>query len=158
MEREIYQVEQYCERNGIRLTDRRRQVLGELLRSDKALSAYELIDDCNKNGERNISAMSIYRILDYLESQRLIHKLNSANKYVACSHIVCDHKHGSSQFLICGGCSKVEELNVPPTTISALKASVEEAGFSLVSPHLEVKCLCGPCSREQVNKERATNR
>lgn len=153
MKYDMYQVEEYCETNGIRLTERRKQVLRELLQSEKALSAYELIDDCNKTSEKNISAMSIYRILDYLESQRLIHKLNSTNKYVACSHIACEHGHDTSQFLICGGCSKVKEVNVSASTISALEASVEEAGYSLISPHLEVRCLCGSCSREELDKE-----
>jgi len=55
----MYQVEQYCKKNGIRLTERRKQVLRELLQSEKALSAYELIEDCNKSGGKNISAMSI---------------------------------------------------------------------------------------------------
>ena len=158
MKFDMYQVERYCEKNGVRLTERRKQVLSELLQSEKALSAYELIDDCNKTGEKNISAMSIYRVLDYLESQRLIHKLNLTNKYVACSHIACEHGHVTSQFLICGGCSKVEEVNVAASTISALEASVRAAGFSLVSPHLEVKCLCGPCSREKLNKESVNKR
>ena len=153
MKYHMHQVERYCERNGVRLTERRKQVLRELLQSEKALSAYELIDDCNRNGGKNISAMSIYRVLEYLESQRLIHKLNLTNKYVACSHIVCEHGHDTSQFLICSGCSKVEEVNVSTSTISALEASVEAVGFSLVSPHLEVQCLCGPCSREESNKE-----
>ena len=154
----MYQVEQYCKKNGIRLTERRKQVLRELLQSEKALSAYELIEDCNKSGGKNISAMSIYRILDYLKSQRLIHKLNLTNKYVACSHIACDHGHVTSQFLICGGCSKVEEVNASPSTISAIEASVEAAGFSLMSPHIEVKCLCGPCSQEKLNKESINKR
>ncbi len=154
----MYQVEQYCKKNGIRLTERRKQVLRELLQSEKALSAYELIEDCNKSGGKNISAMSIYRILDYLKSQRLIHKLNLTNKYVACSHIACDHGHVTSQFLICGGCSKVEEVNASPSTISAIEASAEAAGFSLMSPHIEVKCLCGPCSQEKLNKESINKR
>ena len=158
MKFDIYQVEQYCEKHGIRLTERRKQVLGELLQSEKALSAYELIDDCNKKAKKNISAMSIYRILDYLESQRLIHKLNLTNKYVACSHIACEHGHVTSQFLICGGCSKVEEVNFSPSAISALEASVEAAGFSLMSPHIELKCLCGRCSKEQLNKESVDKR
>ena len=158
MKFDMYQVEQYCERNGIRLTERRKQVLSELLQSEKALSAYELIADCNKTGEKNISAMSIYRILQYLESQRLIHRLNLTNKYVACSHIACEHGHLTSQFLICGGCSKVKEVSVSASTISALKASVEDAGFNLISPHLELKCLCGSCSKEQVTKKSVDKR
>ena len=104
-------VEKYCAQNGIRLTSRRRQVLNELLASKKALSAYELVETCNNQNEKNISAMSIYRILQFLEEQHLAHKLNLANKYVACSHIMCDHEHDNSQFLICESTSLDANLN-----------------------------------------------
>ena len=37
--------------------------------------------------------MSIYRILEFLESQQLVHKLKLTNRYVACVHITCNHEH-----------------------------------------------------------------
>ena len=52
MKFDIYQVEQYCDKHGIRLTERRKQVLSKLLQSEKALSAYELIEDCNKKAKK----------------------------------------------------------------------------------------------------------
>ena len=38
------------------------------------------------------------------------------------------------------------------------KASVEDAGFNLVSPHLELKCLCGSGSEEVLKKESVNKR
>lgn len=141
----IQHAEQHCKAHGTRLTVKRKQVLAGLIQSDKALSAYELIDFCKELYGESIPAMSVYRILEFLEKELLVHKLNLANKYVACAHISCDHAHGVPQFLICGKCSKVKEISIKPSTISDLQITVREAGFKLISPQLEMNCLCDDC-------------
>ena len=137
--------ERHCKEHGARLTDKRKRVLACLLQSEKALSAYELMDVCKEQYGESIPAMSVYRILEFLEEELLVHKLNLANKYVACSHISCNHAHEVPQFLICGNCSKVKEIGIKPTTMNDLKESVQGAGFELISPQLEMNCLCKEC-------------
>jgi len=144
----INEAEQRCKDQGARLTEKRKQVLSGLLYSDAALSAYDLVDYCRQEYGYSIPPMSVYRILDFLQEQRLVHKLNLANKYVACAHITCNHDHGVPQFLICGNCQRVEEISVSKTTINAIKRSVDDAGYQLVSPQLEINCLCGDCAAE----------
>ncbi|MCB1854976.1 MAG: transcriptional repressor [Halieaceae bacterium] len=141
----LSEAEQRCRDQGARLTEKRRQILSGLLHSDTALSAYEIADICRAEYGYSIPAMSVYRILDFLEGQRLVHKLNLANKYVACAHITCAHDHGVPQFLICGNCQRVKEISVSKSTIKALERSVAEAGYQLVSPQLEMNCLCETC-------------
>jgi len=96
----IDRAEQLCRQNGTRFTVKRKRVLMSLLKSEKALSAYELIDLYTVEFGESMPAMSIYRILDFLEQEQFVHKLNLANKYVACSHITCDHAHDVPQFVI----------------------------------------------------------
>ena len=141
----IEEAEMRCKQQGARLTEKRKQVLSGLLSSPTALSAYELMDYCNSEYEQTLPAMSVYRILDFLQKQHLVHKLSLANKYVACAHITCNHDHGVPQFLICGKCQKVEEISVAKSTINALRRSVHNAGYELVSPQLEMNCNCGDC-------------
>lgn len=141
----IEHAEQHCKANGTRLTVKRKQVLTGLIESNKALSAYELIDFCKEHYGENIPAMSVYRILEFLENEHLVHKLNLANKFVACAHISCDHAHGVPQFLICNNCSKVKEISINPSVIAELQLGVKEAGFELVSPQLEMNCVCDDC-------------
>lgn len=141
----IQHAERHCKDHGTRLTEKRKQVLAGLIQSNKALSAYELIDVCKKKYDSGIPAMSVYRILEFLESEKLVHKLNLANKYVACAHISCDHAHGVPQFLICGNCNKVKEISISQSTISELRETVKNAGYRLVSPQLELNCVCESC-------------
>ena len=137
--------EQHCQKQGVRLTGKRKQVLSGLLKSNKAMSAYELVDYCKAESGDAMPAMSVYRILDFLGEEHLVHKLSSSNKYVACSHISCDHGHDVTQFLICDQRQRVEEINVSQSMIEHLRDNVEEAGFHLLSPQLEMKCLCEQC-------------
>ncbi len=149
VERIIEHAEQHCKAHGSRLTVKRKQILSDLIRSEKALSAYDLIELYAKEVGSSIPAMSMYRILQFLEDEHLIHKLNLANKYVACAHISCDHSHSVPQFLICGECNKVEEISIPKPTIDALEETVESRGFHLISPQLEMSCVCNDCHIEE---------
>ncbi|TQV88573.1 Fur family transcriptional regulator [Aliikangiella coralliicola] len=137
--------EQHCTSLGVRLTQKRKQVLTVLLLSRKALSAYELIDVYKKEFGDTLPAMSAYRILDFLQGKDLVHKLNLTNKYVACSCIDNGHVHAVSQFLICKKCQKVSEVNINQSTILEFQKNVEDAGFRLVSSQLEMNCICESC-------------
>lgn len=138
--------EAQCRERGTRLTDKRKQVLSGLLGSGKALSAYELVDYCREEFGENIPAMSVYRILDFLQEEHLVHKLSLANKYVACSHITCDHAHEVPQFLICQQCSEVQEISISRSIIEKLEKNVEDANYRLLSTQVELNCLCKACA------------
>ncbi|MEM7431030.1 MAG: transcriptional repressor [Pseudomonadota bacterium] len=145
----IDRAEQYCAERGSRLTQKRKHVLHSLLESGKALSAYELIDDYKQRYDNALPATSMYRILEFLSAERLAHKLSMANKYVACSHIACDHECGASQFLICVKCQRVKEVRVSSSTVNELRSSIEHAGFQLASTQFEINCVCNRCSEGQ---------
>lgn len=143
--------EEHCKSNSTRLTDKRKFVLSGLLQSQKALSAYELADYCRTECDSTIPTMSVYRILDFLESESLVHKLHLANKYVACSHINCDHAHEIAQFLICSECSNVKEFTIEKSVFNSLQHNVKAAGYQLKSPQLELHCLCQDCAQQLVS-------
>ena len=141
----IDHAEQYCTAYGSHLTSRRKQVLSGLLQSEKAMSAYELTDFCKARLGEPIPVMTVYRILNFLQDEHRVHKLNSANKYVACAHITSDHAHAVQQFLICGQCQKVNEIRIDKSIIAELRKNVEHAGFHLASPQREMNCICDTC-------------
>lgn len=137
--------EQQCKARGSRLTKKRKQVLVGLIQSDKALSAYELATIYKAQYGVAIPAMSVYRILQFLEDEHLVHKLNLANKYVACAHIKAGDSHAASQFLICEQCNKVKEIQIADSVLAALQNTIKKTGFQLKSPQLEINCLCDEC-------------
>ena len=134
---------------------KRKQVLNCLLESDKALSAYELADYCREKFSSQLPAMSVYRILDFLEKAGLVHRLESAQKYVACSHIAENQEHELSQFLICQSCYHVEEISIGKSFMSTLKQSAENVGFKLTKQELELNSLCGVAVSNQLTSAKA---
>ena len=135
-----------CAENGARLTQRRRQVLSELMQSSSPLSAYEVLDLCNRSTTSAMPAMSVYRILDFLEQQLLVHRLSTSNKYVSCAHIACDHKHfQATHFLLCEGCSSVEEVDATEEASEALEQMAKTVGFKLTTQQFELSGVCTTC-------------
>jgi Fur family zinc uptake transcriptional regulator len=142
----LQSVEHLCEKRHVRLTLRRKQVLAGLIQSNKALSAYDLIDFCKLHHGETIPAMSVYRILAFLEKKELVHKLKLVNKFVACTHINCTHEHRILQFFICIQCSRVKEIMMQPSSIIDLQSSAQEAEFQLLTPQLEINGVCNNCT------------
>lgn len=145
LNKNIELAEKHCQEKGERLTQKRKLVLLALLDSKKAISAYELVEYCKQQFNETVSAMSVYRILGFLQEQGLAHKLGLANKFVACSHVVCRYKHQISQFLICDQCQSVEEINIDPLALVVLKTAIKDTGFHLESPQLEINGICDSC-------------
>jgi Fur family transcriptional regulator, zinc uptake regulator len=141
----IEQAKQNCATEGVKLTTKRENILSSIIVAGEAVSAYELADLYKEQFGQTIPAMSVYRILDFLVELSLVHKLTSANKYIACSHISCAHQHEIPQFLICESCQSVTEIGVKNAVLDELKSSVEKTGFKLTNQQLELKGLCADC-------------
>ena len=141
----IESADRKCYQRGKKLTRRRREVLMTLLQAKKAVSAYELVNLCNDSSHEPMPPMSVYRILEFLQAEQFVHKLETANKYIACKHIACEHEHKQPQFLICNDCHKVQELDTAIEALSSVEAAASMLNFKLHNPQLEVSGSCGLC-------------
>lgn len=138
--------EQVCRQRQARLTKKRRKVLSLLLTTDKAISAYELIQLFKEHFGEILLPMTAYRTLEFLEEVQLAHRLNTANKYVACAHIGCLSSHKLPHFIICQQCLRVDELNNhSANSLSDLTKEAAQTGYQLSSPQIELKGICNTC-------------
>ncbi|MCK4843265.1 MAG: transcriptional repressor [Methylococcales bacterium] len=138
-----------CSRTGLRLTDKRCKVLKILLQAAEPLSAYDIVDQFKQVFAESLSAMSAYRMLDFLMQANLVHKLETSNQYLACSHISCEHNHELPQFLICDQCHTVKEIGLSKQLLKELRGSIESTGFVLSSQQLELHGVCEACRAKQ---------
>lgn len=145
----IDQAERYCKDKGIRLTEKRKLTFALLLKKARAVSAYELVDAYKAEYGKEMPAMSMYRILEFLVAEGFVHRLSLANKYVACEGGGCHHQQAATQFLICGECQNVEEIPLQNSTMNELMKNVRDAGFHLSNQQLEMKGLCQKCVVEE---------
>ena len=140
----LERAEALCRERGVRLTDQRKAVLRLLCVSDKALSAYELLERL-RGVVKNPAPPTVYRALDFLLEQGLVHKLESQHAYVGCAHP--DHPH-ASQFLICNDCGEVAEVEDSSVTKS-LKAAGKAIGFRTKRPVVELLGTCAQCTAKR---------
>lgn len=141
----LNKAEDKCKKSGTKLTTKRKLILQQLIESEKLLSAYEIIDRMKEKANNSMPAMSVYRILDFLESSNLVHKVQSQNKYVACSHIQCNHIHQSAQFFICENCDYVKEINLDSAVTDKVDELAGREKFDLKYSVMEFKGLCQSC-------------
>ena len=149
----INQAMSACQSKGRGLTKNRKRVLEVLLNTSEPLSAYEIRDKYNEQGHPHIVAMSVYRILDYLTAMKLIHRLNSTNKYIGCNSQsgICEHQ--TPVFVICKQCQKVSELDASPELVGCLKAQIKYSGFSASQSQLEITAECNGCDKPQTSPD-----
>ncbi|MEM7361293.1 MAG: Fur family transcriptional regulator [Pseudomonadota bacterium] len=138
-----------CSELGLRFTPKREQVFLSLLRCRRAVSAYELVDLYYQDYQEKISAVTVYRVLEFLESVKLVHKLTLANKFVVCSHICDKDDHEIIQFLICERCFRVDELDIDPSLYGQLNSNATNNGFEPQNSVLEMTCICNTCNPSQ---------
>lgn len=143
----IAKARQECAVAGAKLTPKRENVLSTLVQAQAPLSAYDIVEKYRQQYGAPLPAMSVYRILDFLVSHRLAHKLETTNQFMACAHIACDHDHAIPQFLICDSCHSVEEVGLRKTLVQELHASVSKTGFALGKQQLELHGLCAKCQK-----------
>lgn len=136
----LERAEALCHERGVRLTEQRKTVLQLLCVSDKSLSAYELLERM-RGVVKNPAPPTVYRALDFLLEQGLVHKLESLHAYVGCAHP--DHPH-ASQFLICDDCGEVTEVE-DPSVAKSLKAAGKAIGFRTKRPVVELLGICAQC-------------
>ncbi|GJE77331.1 MULTISPECIES: Fur family transcriptional regulator [Methylorubrum] len=140
--------ERLCQERGLQFTPLRRDVLAVVAAEGRPLGAYDIAERMSGQGRR-VAAVSVYRALDFLTEQGLVHRISSRNAFVSCEH---DHGDGASLvFLICRSCGGIDEMTAPAVE-SALDATLAQAGFTPTSRILEVEGECGSC-RERRRRE-----
>jgi Fur family zinc uptake transcriptional regulator len=131
-----------CVARNTQLTDLRRTVLGLILEAEKPLTAYQLLDKLRPT-RKSAAPPTIYRALEFLIENKLIHKVERLNAFIPCSETDHPHTH-AVQFLICRGCSKVQEMEDRAAS-RALEAAARRQGFHPTVAIVELEGTCAEC-------------
>lgn len=138
----LHAAEVHCKSHGATLTAIRRTVLELLYRAPKGLKAYDLLDQV-RLVKAGATPPTVYRALDFLMEQGLVHKISKANLFRACA-LGCHEHHHPGLFLVCPKCNAVEELDDQHATDSLVK-SLSARGYAIASEEIEVSALCPDC-------------
>lgn len=142
----LKRAKQVCEQNGVRLTELREQILRLIWQSHKPLGAYLLMNLLEEHSDRErVAPPTVYRTLDFLIDQGLIHKVHSLNAYVGCSS---PNRQRCNALFICSDCGVTEE--VPNNSIQqAINLSASQHKFTVENQMLEIMGKCQPCRQKK---------
>jgi Fur family zinc uptake transcriptional regulator len=139
---------QLCVVRGVQLTPIRQQVLELIWESHKAVKAYELLDRIKPQMDAAKPA-TIYRALDFLIEQGLIHRVESLNAFVGCNSSAHQHEQ---LLLICNNCQEVEERSAPEV-MQALSQEIKQADFIVHSKAIEIHGVCAKCVQTMASEQ-----
>ncbi|MCS5709958.1 transcriptional repressor [Candidatus Berkiella aquae] len=132
--------EAICRKQSVKLTPLRKMLLEILYEQAIPLTAYELLRLMREHNPKT-EAMTVYRILSFLEEHQLVHRLHSCQAYAACN--MPEHEH-HAQLLLCEKCHRSEEIATP-----ALKQSIDtilkEHSFCFSRKSIEIFGICQSC-------------
>lgn len=131
-----------CAARGAQFTSQRRAVFRLILEARTPITAYELLDLLRVSHARATPA-TIYRAIEFLVANDLIHKVESLSAFIPCIE-VAGHGH-AAQFYICQRCGAVAERD-NAAVLEALKAAAAEIGFRSGNVIVEVEGLCSACA------------
>lgn len=113
----------------MRQTKTRHEVLAFLEKNRGAFTPYEIAE------KLSINTVTVYRVLDFLREQKLVHHIPALGKWSACQ---CQDEGKDHGFLICKKCNSVEEFLSPHHCVHA-------HGFHCEEHVLEVLGTCRHC-------------
>ncbi len=137
--------EALCSDAGERLTQPRLGAYAELATQDAPTSAYELLALLEKRQGKKIAPLTVYRHLDFLTRVGLIHRLESNQSYLACSHP--DEPHEAC-YLLCSSCGSADELE-SEGVVSLLLETAKSHGFEADRNIVELEGTCRQCIKKR---------
>jgi Fur family zinc uptake transcriptional regulator len=147
----LERAEALCQKRGVQLTPLRRDVLRLVLEAEAPIGAYALLDQL-KVSRAKAAPPTVYRALDFLLEQGLIHRLERLNAFMGCAEALeghgthHDHMHDHPhQFLICRSCGATREIS-DQAVAEAITAAAARAGFSAARATVEIEGFCAKCA------------
>ena len=125
-----------------KLTKNQRLVLKVLTTASQPLGAYAILDELRSHGFK--APLTVYRALEQLAGQGLVHKLESLNSWTNCCG---EHQANPPVFEICNDCGNVTE-HFDEELLKNLNSMSERSGFMPDRSIIEIHGRCDDCGAD----------
>lgn len=128
-----------------KLTKNQALVFEALTNAACPLSAYSILDELREKGFR--APLQVYRALEKLLELGIVHRLETQNAFVACTHPSCDGEdqtHETVAFMICETCGTVAEI-ADASLQRQLQGLAGSENFALDQSVVELRGRCHDC-------------
>ena len=140
----IHRVEEICKSNKLGLTEIRKLVFEIIVKNNKPIKAYEILDKISNINNKPSHPPTVYRAIDFLIENGFVHKLNSINSFVGCFH---PKAHKECYFLICKKCNIYQECCDDSLKDRISKTAIHN-NFVISNTTLEIEGHCLDCSQK----------
>lgn len=140
----ISRVYEICRSNNLGFTDIRKQVFEIIIKNNKPIKAYQILDEIRNITNKPSHPPTVYRAIDFLIENGFVHKLNSINSFVGCFH---PKTHEECYFLICKKCNLYQECCDDSLKDRISKTAVHN-NFIISNTTLEIEGHCLDCSKK----------
>ena len=135
----LNRAKKYCEKNKLRFTEPRKNVLSLLAKSNKPFGAYK-IKKLLSLGKGKPNPPTIYRSIEFWEKHGFIHRIESLNAYIVCCQ---NHQHENFCIFICDNCNITKEIHLKKNLLSS--NNFKENGFTIHKYNTELTGKCSKC-------------
>ena len=125
-----------------KLTKNQALVLKVLTNASQPLGAYAILEKLRGNGFK--APLTVYRALEQLADQGLVHKLESLNSWTTCCG---EHQANPPVFEICNDCGNVTE-QFDRELVKNLNSMSERSGFIPDRSIIEIHGRCDGCGTD----------
>ena len=125
-----------------RLTKNQTLVLKVLTNAPQPLGAYAILDKLRSHGFK--APLTVYRALEQLAGQGLVHKLESLDSWTTCCG---EHQANPPVFEICNDCGNVTE-QFDRELVKNLSSMSERSGFIPDRSIIEIHGRCDDCGTD----------
>lgn len=131
-------------KNQIKITPLRRDILSILSTAKNPLSAYDVLEKLKKI-RKGAEPPTVYRVLDFLEEAKMVHRIQSQKTYVCCSQRAYPGIQHETVLLFCRKCKKSFEYEGKEISRS-IKQFAAQNKFIIDDTLIEIKGTCHRCS------------
>ena len=125
-----------------KLTKNQALVLNVLSNASQPLGAYAILDKLRSHGFK--APLTVYRALEQLAGQGLVHKIESLNSWTSCCG---EHQANPPVFEICKDCGNVTE-QFDRELVKSLNSMSERSGFIPDRSIIEIHGRCDDCGTD----------
>ena len=125
-----------------KLTKNQALVLKVLSNASQPLGAYAILDKLRRHGFK--APLTVYRALEQLAGQGLVHKIESLNSWTTCCG---EHQANPPVFEICNDCGNVTE-QFDRELIKNLNSMSQRSGFIPDRSIIEIHGRCDDCGTD----------
>lgn len=130
---------QILKSNKVKITKARINILEIFNKSKSPISAYKIQEIIGKKAD----ITTIYRNLDLLEKNKLVHQVKISGGYFKCAFL---GSHGVHSFMVCESCDSTEEFISPMCCSEHELKATKEKKFRCQNHFYEILGKCSTCT------------